>query len=399
MAEASLESTTTSVSVNFEPGIHPFLKSQEDAVEQNFLKGDLNAHFWNPEVAQRIKRNSYFKPLFLAIDSVAPVPEALRSSKDYLQYQEDAWDWAFLPARPNELNVKGEVYLIKADIGPNSPFAKYDKYQDPIPGVDLGGQEGEAAVDNMATSLVGQDLLFVGAIMAAMKVAPRLLRRESENPIGDNIARLLQKPFSRRSVLAGTAKLAFATAAISLLRFSPNFFAPLASTEQAAQFWQSANQILNGGLARSSWLDGRTALLMAKSEDAAKLVSPEIRNGADYSVVMGVYHGLDQDVLHNESARKEAIRNLAQETLDMGRKLYSSYFGITAEQVPSEALNGLLDYLAQIDIVRIKDPGGPDIQPDFYAKHMAQLKDCVFPVVLSGKSSQVEEAIKDLRPQ
>lgn len=386
------EEQTNMSDIHFENGIHLSTDTDLNSLHNEFSQGNLNAHAWNKEVEKRIASYSRNAPaLVIGIDSQSPLP---RGNYAYDYESEGIFTWQWLPARPYNLNHSGTVYVVKGDIQygaiPMAEMPSLTQIPDSIfqYAVKSQGAEEQAVKNTVKNTLCIESVsLFIGfaILMGGIKVIKTPSRKPTQG------RELIKKPLSRRDFLRITA-LSLTGAATTVSPWAqllPSQFTATASNEEIMKFWQGVDQIVTPMLSRSTYADGRTELLRRKMEDVQVKNIVEF-TGAEYVELMGNAHHLNNSL--NKKTRAEAITALAREMITVGKQLYKSYYQVPEDHIPATAINNLLDYIAQIDLIKVSDPGGPDIQPNFPNQIMNH-------VVPFGRfySQQVEEAIKVLR--
>jgi hypothetical protein len=177
----------------------------------------------------------------------------------------------------------------------------------------------------------------------------------------------------------------------SLLRLETPYIANV-KDEPTKDFLETVANVVRPRIARSLIIDGRTAMLLAKAEDVQAIL-PELSQAVNV-VVMGNQHLDMVPTEQDKGERNKAIAAYAEELLASAQQVYADYFHILPEHIPPQVINSVLNYVSQVDIVEVTDPGGPTIQPNF-----PQTVDKQITPYKSFHSPQVEEAIKPLRPQ
>src|SRR5205823_1906144 len=131
---------------------------------------------------------------------------------------------------------------------------------------------------------------------------------------------LTQQRVSRRELLDKSLKVALKTTILgSLLRYPLPYVTTLASNEQTEEFLQTVANVLRTRIVRSTFLDGRTALLLAKADDAQAALSSSLPT--ENVVVMGSAHvDMAPTYMQNKQERNTAIAAYAQELLDTGKQ-------------------------------------------------------------------------------
>ncbi len=385
VATALVEKRGDRSDIHFEPGIHPRTEDENVTVYNGFYKGDLDVHGWNKEVGERIASYAWSSPaLLLTIDGVVPQPPSVYPQLTSLQ--EAIYTWVRLPARPIKLNQTGKIYVVKGDTDYyRLPQAVLPTVQESASLKQQMDAKYHAEVEN--SSLIQQQAI-VGetAIITALGMVLWAANKYANPLIGN-------QKISRRQFLDKTIKAATGTVGVgSFLRYElPNITTviPHKSTEE---FFQIVDNVVRPRLVRSTFIDGRTALLLAKAEDAQPMLGD--LHQAKNVVVMGSAHtDMVSTYLQGKEERNNAIAGYAGELLETAKEVYATYNHVPPEHTPTNVIQSVLNYVSQVDIVEVSDPGGSSFQPDFprtVDKQMTPLK--------TFNSPQVEQAIQHLRP-
>lgn len=342
--------------ISFESGHHALTS---DALRR-INAGDLHAHVWNKEVGDRINTN------VLAIDSVFPVfdnalhhsnpGDPLNDELDYpLSEKKEVIAWE--PIKDREiLVVSGDMNYSKPAVDFTGSVPNYTKKGELIAQANAKNRQEsseylpEFIVENAITGTAG----FLTAALLTE------LGRQASNKIeiGDPNA---TKHMSRRKFLklgaaiagAGTALYVGGRAAAStLIPFTPN-----------EKIHDIAEKILEvtpqPKLFEQHWLDGRTALLIEKCDSALRqgLTPPDAKG----TVVMGNAHALEaSNFMRNAKSRHNAIHSLASDIVGFYDRVLDDY----PEVNKTWAINRLLDYMAQGDILSVTPPSSENVDKD-----------------------------------
>ncbi len=300
--------------IHFEPGVHPFPYADivlrhptTRQLRERFDAGDLTAHAWNPQVAERMRQ---YQPYVIGLDSVTG---AYKAPAD-----RDSWIW--LPGSPKAMTSRDNVYIVGGDLlhfqlmGPTFFGDSFQK--------QLGGQGWENVIQ-YAKGTLGLELVGEHVVLPASMFL--LYRTFSSNKNkGDEVRDPARREFLKK-VAAGIGTLAvlsfFGKLAPIARSYSP--------TPAVEDLGRRITDIIKP-ITRSTWLEGRTALVISKTiESMGKLDLPQ---GANGSVVMGFPHDYEAGrLLTDKQARMEAIRNYAQEFFEFVYPNYPSYlWGYTA---------------------------------------------------------------------
>lgn len=369
--------------IHFEPGIHP-PASELTQLYKDFNNGHLETQMWNKEVSERIASYAYNAPaLLLTIDGLAPEPPSANPLFNSLQ--EAIYTWVRLPSRPNKLNHTHKAYVVKGDSQYyRLPQAVLHNIEEP----ESLRQQMEAQAQNEAENAqkLDQNAIMgetagIAALGMALWGASKLLSPAA-----------LSQRMSRRKFLGRS--LAITTGVMvggSLLRLETPNIANVPN-EPTEEFLQTVANVVRPRLARPIFQDGRTALLLAKAEDAQASL-PELFQATNV-VVMGSGHlDMASRYMQDNGERNKSIAAYATELLDVAKQVYGNYYRVSPDQITPQATNALLNYVTQVDIVAVTDPGGSSFQPS-----LAQIIDKQITPYKSFYSPRVAEAIKDLRP-
>ena len=102
--------------IHFEPGIHPTIGIQVDALYSGYNAGE-NTHAWNSEVGERV---SHYAPEVLAIDGFNPITQGKdETDKEYKERVEyyKGFVWLILPERVSKINPSGSIFVVAGDLG------------------------------------------------------------------------------------------------------------------------------------------------------------------------------------------------------------------------------------------------------------------------------------------
>lgn len=350
------ETKTERSEVHFEPDVHPITDHEMAALYTNFTQGNLEAHGWNKEVSERIASYAYNAPtLLLSIDGLEPIPHTPK--RLFSPLQEASILWTHLPTRPNQLNHTGEVYVVRGDnCYLHIPQVVLSGGEEPInlfSQVDARSAADATDASELNLEAIGEETADIAALGAILWGASKFLSPSN-----------MSQQMSRRRFLSKSLAAVAATATTgSILRAAlPNMTAN-ASNETTEEFLQTVANIVRPRITRPVFQDGRTALLLAKAEDAQVVFTEEIPQATNV-VVMGYAHAdMAPTYTQDKGERNNAIVSFAQELLDIAKQVYGSYYHVSPEQIPPQATQSLLNYVSQVDIVKVTDPGGQSFQP------------------------------------
>ena len=346
--------------IRFEPGKHITSTDQYSQVLAQLALGNLNASLWNPEVAMRI---SQYSPVILAIDGQSPFSDTAHPvaySPDYKKLL-----WTSMPARPQRLNTAGQIYTISADV------TAYDNYLKPL--ADTNTPEGERLsrryeevlrqIETAARTKGGlgiiagpliTGILIAGATAAAGSAANELnSAREKTRPKISRRQFLHLTGVTTLGLLISLAQASTATAS--------NLESSTATTEGGRQFWLDVIDIVRPRFIKSEWLNARTALLIAKSQDAIDFLG--LPKNTPTSVVMGVSHSYEANTLMESATERKRV--ISGWTTSLVNSLDDLLEREGLMHLKQPARDTLLNYVTSAEVFNINDPQGPNFNPNF----------------------------------
>lgn len=165
--------------------------------------------------------------------------------------------------------------------------------------------------------------------------------------------------------------------------------ATYATNPAAAEIFDAVASVIRPRVLPNQLGNVRTALMFIKAEDAP-LVSgvPGSRKKVQ---IAGSGHVFEQEVLQNEEERKKAIVAYAKYALENAPVVAQDFPGVSLDVVK----NHILDAIAYFDVVKVTDPGGPDIQPDL--PNIIQ-QPGIIELVGGQASPRITEWLRHLRP-
>lgn len=355
--------------MRFEPGIHPFIASNEwnQIIADKFTSGDLNAHQWNNAVKERM---SAYQPQVISIDGQAPSARWDINRKGHI--------WLSLPGRPNDINHDNPTYVVAGDF--------YDYTQALTDFSNTANPNVDALLQELDKEMPGTGLM------------------ELFQAYGEKTGMGLSGGLASMAILAGATKsqpiarrefLKYASEAVLGLALSwalPAWFAPVGAAvmnnEPAKDLLMDITTITGPYLIKSDYLNARTAMLIAKTQDSIDYLG--LPTTIPSSVLMGAAHTPEAAVLMtNPVARTEVI---AQYTGDLVKTLNT----VIRSEYPAldtvAARKALLDHVSRAQIIQVTDPGGPSPNPQ-----LLTLVDSCVSNVATIQSPQIEQAISHLR--
>lgn len=321
-------------SLEIEPGVHPVQLEASNAIFEKINNGDLDAHMWNGSVAGRM---SSYEPTIIGIDSVEPsradTPQAVGT--DYKKHL-----WAWLPARPSELNDRAEVFVVAGD---NTHY-----HPEPNDGKNAGLMFLTAGTLAAAGYKAGSMLDSAGEEAEPSK--KQIYDQDRENTPEKSSLRI----HSRRQFLAGMG----AAAGLAILQM-PNIAASLPKIGERA-FREIEEETSKINLSRRAnidgifdFVDGRTALMIAKMNDTFKRpLFAGYKNVG--SLVVGSGHLAKAEELKRDPiSRDEYIRRHAHLVIEKARE-DEEYF--TDRSTPHDRAADMLATNGRVEIFRVTEP-------------------------------------------
>lgn len=385
---------STQPDIHFERAHHALSPVEAQISFNRFLQGDKTAHGWNREVTERMAQ---YKPAYLALDGQTP-----------LQIGEFSWIpgqnplplsdtdkqllWFAVPGAPSEINTTGRVSVVAGDVLYSTifPFVRNNKQlpQEALNTLDTwerdssGDLFGNPKINELAQLLEMSAEDFVIALPMAL-LTRNILRRPSHY----QPTKYSRREFLKRSIPAvvGAAALLSGTGGLTYKRYEMSTGEAIASTsnEQARDELQSIAAIMRPRLARSIYIDGRTALL-----DAKLRTFMQDKQGAG-AIVMGAYH--DPDIL-NTADETTLIHDYAKDILETVDEKFDMQKVKLDPLERAVRCKALMHYFAKSDVYKVTDPGGATMNPDLpkiVPQHVRYEGTFLCP--------QVEQAVSDLR--
>lgn len=339
-SEASLppkEQSPLSRKIIVEPGRHPLTDKEFSAVAGGFKSGNLRIHAWNKEVGERLgKRNT----AVLAIDSLVPSPDG------NLNYASKAATWIFLPDRPLSLNKEGVVRVLRGD----TMGLVTEREESDMQNVKNSVQESYEKTEfkrNIANFL---EYSLGGALAYAVTTSM--------------VDTALKKKISRRGftkTMLGLGASAFATA-FSARRIIPEGAAK-SLDDQSLEILTKITESLKPVLTTDIVTDGRTGIILTKMEEATELGL--LSSDQPSALVLGYSHLFEANPLQQDLGyRNQKISDYLTKITGTITEVLNNYPHLPKKMV----INEYLDSFDSADILKITDPGGPDINPDLYGK-------------------------------
>jgi len=374
----------------FESANHIKTPDEYDKVADRFDKGDPDAHVWNEETVTRL---ASFNPRLqvLTIDSLAP---SWREDK----YHTKKDSWLKLPARPSRINPTG-FYAVAGDIvnyvrtmqyATPQPGAEYEKeFFDMLNAMDRNERYNPLYSDYFKNQEdQGSKARTGGAVLATLGAAAAIALKKKESTMG-------RRAFINTLMGAGTGLAAYGVlqSITTPERKTAQAKAAHAQTEKDKEYWQTLTAALDS-IPPWEVLDGRTALMIAKHEDAMQYLRDDkyILDSAQGAMIMGYSH-THKGILfmHDKKARDKAILTYAKNTIEIANTIIFPRYNIPEED-KRMLTRRVLHYFALTQINSIYDPGlPPGVSMDDYVETNIRRVD-TFP------SPQVQNAIKSIYP-
>lgn len=364
-------------------------EKEYDAISSGFDNGDLSVNYWstNPELRGRILASSH-PPRVYTLDGL-PVPK-------YWGTFDQKRAWLELPVRPQLLNPSGkEVFAVAADID-YKDFTQESKLRTQLDHAEKDEHVSANLKDIAEHAIVDPSAIILATTLAAIEIyRTKQNKKEHIREKTEHLPPKMSPPLTRRAVVGGMAALAAA--------FGINKLGKLVGfgTAESAAFAEEAGkskafQTLSGyldALPDDVWVDGRTAMLIAKHEDAMDFLreNGSITDKERGAVILGFGHSGKSDLyLHDKEARNEAILTYAKHVAELSVRIADEQNNFTDEQ-KTAFKKGILDNFATLHIVRMTDPEtSPQMPSKWYVQKNVNI---VHPNVVSN---QVAQAIQSL---
>lgn len=307
--------------LHYENGVHSFTDQMYDEVGKRFSFGDLSAHNWNPEVAQRIRK---YSPYVLGLDTLSP--------SVFGNEQQPSWTW--LPGSPKEMTGRDSIYVVSGDFLHFQSVDKRDKMYEELQKVgwdkvmDYGIKSGLEDLAIIATA--------IGSLAGSLKT------------------KTSRRGFISKGLL-GISSLATAVTEGRLAPVAQSY----SSDSSLEQILQDITEITRPRLANSSWLDGRTALVVAKTVESMDIL--DLPDRAAASIVMGFPHGYKANtLLLNKNARQEMVleyaKNLVEDILPIAKRLGMQSQNEDDDEYEQFVKDVIASILVTSEIYEVKEP-------------------------------------------
>jgi hypothetical protein len=312
--------------IHLEFGIHSnkSRKRMFTTVEEDLHAGYLDSHTWNPAVASRMD----YEPSIISIDGL------FAGMGDYTD-KEKAKErvWRLIPERPKKFNKRGELLVVAGDLSYDESRPPELKPQKP----DFDKKENQQIRDIQKESYLDTlpSLAATVAFAAVLMAAPE--------------SKLTRRKFLKRTVTAGL----LTSGAYTVSSLAP-FIAALSPDRRASYVAEEITKISFSVFSENNWLSGRTALMIAKCDEARlQGVAPV---GSEAAVVMGSNHAVDANyLLHSREKRIKAISRYYSDLVDFMEKIYQKYPNIPKPK--EEAIKYIEEILPRADMFIVSDSG------------------------------------------
>lgn len=306
--------------------------------------GDVGAHAWNSEVADRMES---YNPPILAIDSVYPSHYATNGA----DFDYRAALWNLLPGKPSDINGSDEVFVVAGDItygeaDPNSLIPFELRLATLWGGAYLGYKAGQAAYGALRDKTAKSERPHSWPYDQEAEEQREAVERDPTQMTPDQLTR-------RRFFGQVGAGIAVGAAFSSWLAAYSPFNVPRDVAGSVDQAYQSVSldRIIDWDN-NYDYIDGRTALLISKLGDSMRWMGlGALASGA---VLMGKDH-LDQSdsLLKDGDLRNTYIRQQAM-LMTGAAKDDTKFFG--GHWTPRERMRWVLDMQRKIQIFRVTEP-------------------------------------------
>lgn len=334
--------------VRVEQGIHESKLLGVDRYNgiRKLERGDISGHYWNRAVLDRVRK---YNPILLGSDSFKHIYQT-EFGFELIPFDKLS-AWYFLPGSPREISGKDHVYSVAADyFGVYSGDAqKYFKQ----------------SVINYGKEDFTEFVIGVGMIAGGLLAAKKLREQPAEKRV------LSRRDFLKKVVVPSGIFLA----SLPLVRWSSAFGVGFTSDRRMQDILTKIAEVSKHRFSSSTWVDGRTAMIIAKTIAASYLIPHD--EPVKASVLLGFPHVFNSGkLLDSRELRQKKVREFVEmikDTIDLAEE------GITRDDLDQDAV----DYFTPFTVVKIKEP--TEKNPD-----LGSLVD----VHAVGRSTEVEEALR-----
>lgn len=348
----SVERHSDHADVRVEQGIHEFKLLGVDRYNgiRKLARGDISGHYWNRAVLDRVRK---YNPILVGSDSFEHI---IQTEFGFPLTPFDKLSaWYFLPGSPKEISGQDHVYSVAADyFGVYSEDAQKYLKQSVI---DYGKEDFTEFV------------IGAGMIAGGLLAAKKLREQPAEK-------RVLSRVLSRRDFLKKVVvPSGIFLASLPLVRWSSALGAGFTSDRRMQDILTKIAEVSKHRFNSSTWVDGRTAMIIAKTIAASDLIPHD--EPVKASVLLGFPHVFNSGkLLDSREYRQKKVKEFVEmikDTIDLAEQ------GITSDDLDQSAV----DYFTPFTVVRINEPS--DKNPDLGS---------LVNVHAVGRSTEVEEALR-----
>ncbi len=337
---------------------------------------------WNPELTDRL---ASYRPMLLAIDSIQPIGE----QREPLGIYQQRLVYDYFPSEPREISPESDaVYVLGGDvIRLYGPIVRATIGTDSgIKGEDFSNEindQWEELETRALTNYMSDTAVIMGAAITIFACFQAVANSQKLATDSDSSKETL----SRRDFLklAGSTALVLGIGGILVGRTASIVSAKVTSESLKESLIKIANTLSPPD---ANWEKGRTALLVAKSQDAIDFLN--LPKDSPCGIVMGSNHVFDQKVLEDDAVKKQAIHDLAKFAIDFADKAFEDA-GEVNQEYRKLVLTALLNLFSDVDIYRVENKSKAIGIPDYpFGPSDVQL-------AAQFRSTRVETCISDLR--
>ncbi len=318
--------------INFQPGIHSV-----GPIKIESSSG------WNDETIIRLQKS---KPKFIVMDG------------SFVTGQVDSG--FYLESHPEDIDPKyKKIYFVRGDVDRIArPIYSFTR---DMPGFNtIRSFETTIILENSKSGV--KDGAILGLLGLSLFVIANKIKIESSNEKKDVPKRsgILAREITRRDFLKKGVKAAGYIGGLAIYaniaaRSGLRLAAALTKDNEQMEIINSIADKLSFLPFQQWWGDGRTALLIAKTQDAIKETGETMDSKAE--IVMGTGHSVNfTKLLKDKEERNKVIHEFVVNVVRECKPLFSQ-LGLPEEQTP-QAVNLLLDGIASTEILAVTKPDG-----------------------------------------
>lgn len=375
--------------LRFEPGMHVITKDQGAEIYNQFINGEI-ASMWNPEIRKRMRQ---YQPQVIGIDSLTPGFDYVSDNPDYSYSVNGQFDWAVLPGSPVQMTGRDSVYAVAGDPLNVMDFTKItsEEYNKQWDNYFKTLEESDFKVEVEPPKDPDEIVVPFGDIPLLVEKEPRdYIKQALLEGLGTTLLGFAFLVNSMRNRLPVSRRWFLRAAGMGLLGLTIGRTAPFlgsySTSSEIQPLIQGITDMTKPIFAKSNWLDARTALVIAKTQEAMdRLYRPQDEIG---SVVMGWPHAYAAGaLLRSVEERKKLIYSYGREMLELLYPVLEKpgFEGATAKDVQGI----ILPYLCATDIYLVREP-------DFEGKRFREALGESYDVVDSFMCQEAIEALKPL---